>query len=95
MNTETLELKNSHYKLDARIDKVEIKVDAVIQRSDERFNMLLIQSNERWDRTQRELDQSRADLKQTLNNHKFYITALLSLFTVAIGLIKYFPIAPQ
>ena len=93
MNNETLELKNSHYKLDARLDKVEMKVDTAIQRSDERFNLLITQSNERWDRTQRELDQSRADLKQTLNNHKFYFTALLSLFTVAIGLIRYFPIA--
>ncbi len=41
MNNETLELKNSHYKLDARLDKVETKVDTAIQRSDERWNQLI------------------------------------------------------
>lgn len=95
MDTKTLELKNSHYKLDARLDKVETKVDTAIQRSDERFNLLITQSNERWDRTQREADQSRENLTQNLTNFKFFISAALSLFAVFIAFVKFYPIVLQ
>ena len=76
MNNETLELKNSHYKLDARLDKVETKVDMFIQRSDER-----------WEQLTREMDKNHSAFKDSLNtNFKMYVV----LITLTFSLIGWF-----
>lgn len=78
MNTETLELKNSHYKLDARMDKLE-----------NRFNGFMDTMQVWREHSDKEMKQNRENVKTMSDNLKWFAIFLTGFATLLIGVLKF------
>ena len=78
MDNKTLELKKSHYKLDARMDKLE-----------NRFNSFMDTMQVWREHSDREMKQNREDIKTMSDNLKWFAIFLTGFATLLIGVLKF------
>lgn len=86
---EIVSLHKKYHQLEARMEKIENKIDYMLKASDDKFEAFMKESDERYKNAKRESDQNREDFRQALTTHKWFAVFLTGFATLLIGVLKF------